>query len=225
MTAKTEHVLLVAGAPLDVELDALRRLADIADLVVAVDSGADALWQIGVTPALLIGDMDSIAPEVLNAYQAAETEIKTYNRDKDATDFELALALPDLTGAARLTAVGVLGGRLDHELAAIGTVMGYFEQFDVPVHILHDQQSVFLLNGSSSTTDCIKLLADQIALTSAVSVIAWNCDAEVSIKGLKWQLDHAIIKANGSLGVSNESLGIAATITVHSGTVLLILTF
>jgi len=66
---KDRHVLIVVrGAEYKDDLAALRRsgyLAEQRPLLVAVDGGADALLEIGQTPDVIIGDMDSVSERAL----------------------------------------------------------------------------------------------------------------------------------------------------------------
>lgn len=66
---KGRHVLIVVrGAEYKEDLDTLRRsgyLGEMKPLLVGVDGGADALLEIGQTPDLIIGDMDSVSERAL----------------------------------------------------------------------------------------------------------------------------------------------------------------
>lgn len=68
---KGRHVLIVVrGADYKQDLDTLRRsgyLAEMHPLLVGVDGGADALLEIGHTPDLIIGDMDSVSERALRS--------------------------------------------------------------------------------------------------------------------------------------------------------------
>lgn len=66
---KDRHVLIVVrGADYKEDLDTLRRsgyLAEMKPLLIGVDGGADALLEIGHTPDVIIGDMDSVSERAL----------------------------------------------------------------------------------------------------------------------------------------------------------------
>jgi uncharacterized membrane-anchored protein len=66
---KDRHVLIVVrGAEYKDDLDTLRRsgyLGEMRPLLVGVDGGADAHLEIGHTPDLIIGDMDSVSERAL----------------------------------------------------------------------------------------------------------------------------------------------------------------
>ena len=84
--------------------------------VVAADSGLAEANRLGVRVDLLVGDMDSVRPGDLEAYERAGGEVQRHPEDKDATDLDLAITAAIVAGAARLTVVGGDGGRLDHLL-------------------------------------------------------------------------------------------------------------
>jgi uncharacterized membrane-anchored protein len=66
---KGRHVLIVVrGAEYKDDLDTLRRsgyVGEMSPLLIGVDGGADALLEIGQTPDLIIGDMDSVSERAL----------------------------------------------------------------------------------------------------------------------------------------------------------------
>jgi uncharacterized membrane-anchored protein len=69
LVMKDRHVLIVVrGAEYKEDLETLRRsgyLGEMKPLLVGVDGGADALLEIGHTPDLIIGDMDSVSERAL----------------------------------------------------------------------------------------------------------------------------------------------------------------
>ena len=87
-----------------------------ADLVLAADRGLEAFHFAGLTPDMLIGDMDSVAPEVLARYEGklAEHRLSCIKDDTDGVD---ALDVAIRRKADRVTFLGALGGRLDNALA------------------------------------------------------------------------------------------------------------
>jgi uncharacterized membrane-anchored protein len=69
LVMKDRHVLIVVrGAEYKEDLETIRRsgyLGEMKPLLVGVDGGADALLEIGHTPDLIIGDMDSVSERAL----------------------------------------------------------------------------------------------------------------------------------------------------------------
>ena len=83
------RAVVVAGSDLAAKLDAA--VLASAELLIAVDGGADSLAAIGVTPALLVGDLDSISPRTRKSLEAQGVETVILATDKDETDTEAAL--------------------------------------------------------------------------------------------------------------------------------------
>ena len=90
------------------------------DLIIAVDGGIRHPRLSGITPDILIGDLDSIDPVDLEWCQSQQVEIRKYPKEKNETDFELALDHAVGSVAGVVIVYGALGGRIDHALANIG---------------------------------------------------------------------------------------------------------
>ena len=89
-----------------------------ADLVIAADSGLAAFDAAGLEPDLLVGDMDSVPPEILRKYEGRLQE-RRLNCIKDDTDGVDAMDIAIAQGAETIRLLGALGGRLDHALANV----------------------------------------------------------------------------------------------------------
>ena len=111
-------VIVTGAAPLDA-----RAVAAIPShaIVIAADGGLDHARAAGLTPAGLIGDLDSVSEEGL-AWAKQHATIQRHPIDKDATDTELAVAFAAGMNPARVVMVAGGGDRLDHTLAAIGAL-------------------------------------------------------------------------------------------------------
>lgn len=88
------------------------------DLVVAADGGTQHALAAGITPAHVIGDLDSLSPELHGMLNAAGTVIHAHPPAKDETDLELALLWAvQQSDVTQIIVLGALGGRPDQELA------------------------------------------------------------------------------------------------------------
>jgi len=88
-----------------------------ADFVIAADSGLEHAQRLGVNVDLLVGDLDSVGADALEAAVAAGVDVEKHPTAKDATDLELAFDAAIRRGARTVLVVGGHGGRLDHLLA------------------------------------------------------------------------------------------------------------
>ena len=87
------------------------------DLVIAVDSGLERVRVLGLKPDLIIGDMDSVEPELLQLHPNT-TQLR-HPADKNETDTELAIHYALDAGASEIVLLGAVGDRLDHTLANV----------------------------------------------------------------------------------------------------------
>ena len=93
------------------------------DAVIAVDGGLAAADALGVCPTHLVGDFDTIRPDILEKYRnRPDVRVHAYDPEKDNTDTDIAvlLAIRLCEGKekeSKIHILGALGSRADHMLA------------------------------------------------------------------------------------------------------------
>ena len=193
-----------------------RRILELgkADLVIAADSGAEAAVAVGLAVDVLVGDLDSITRQTLDAILDEGTMIEAHDADKDATDLELALATALRLGADEIVVVGGGGRRFDHLLGNVAVVTSRALR-EVQVRWVMERETAYVVRGGRTI---------RAADGSTFSVIPIGGDAHgVTVTGSKWTLENAMIEAGSSLGISNVAAGPALAIEVHKGTLLVVL--
>jgi thiamine pyrophosphokinase len=88
-------------------------------LVIAVDGGIRHVQALGLTPNVVIGDMDSADSVALAWAEQHNAEIKQFPTHKDETDLELALLLAAERNCDPIRVMAALGSRLDQTFANI----------------------------------------------------------------------------------------------------------
>lgn len=101
------------------DVDSCKWLLNEADIILCADGGANYAYQMDATPAYIVGDMDSILPQVMDFYKEQGVEFRRYPQRKDFTDTQLILNLIEELDADEIVFLGSLGKRLDHTLANI----------------------------------------------------------------------------------------------------------
>lgn len=212
-----EYALLVAGSPECVEPEKLARLASEATIVVAADAGADHLGRIGVLPDILVGDMDSIEPGTLAACRDARTRIVEVPRVKDESDLGLALGAIEQEGFSRVVAAAVLGGRIDHTLAAIG-VLSRASLDRVEVRGAHERMRFIGRTAERS------LLLSDIGLFPQETFSVFGCspDAVMSASGTAYEVRGLALAPFSDRGLSNVACRSDARVTADAGRILVI---
>jgi thiamine pyrophosphokinase len=142
------HAIIFVGGTLQAGKAVEKAIAS-ADLILAADSGAIIALAYGCTPALIVGDFDSLTLSeddlVKMGSQLVRAEV-----EKNETDTELAIQVALEHGAERITILGGIGGeRFDHAMANILLLAG-FET--IPIRIVDGPATCWLLRGPGSTT-------------------------------------------------------------------------
>lgn len=207
-------VVIVANGAFD-QSTAFTNLVKQADMVIAVDGGANHCQRMGLTPALLVGDFDSIDPSLLRHYKEKDIPIHRHPTSKDATDLELALDLAVQKGAGTIWLVAALGGRWDMSLS---TVM-------LAAADKYKKQNIFLLAQDSS----MQILRPEKTYTisgtpgQTVSFLPLKNDVHgVTLTGFEYPLASQSISFGSSLGVSNVLNKSSASVQFREGLLLCI---
>jgi thiamine pyrophosphokinase len=132
--------------------EAVRDLLQPDDLILAADGGSNHCRALGVTPAVLIGDLDSVTEDDLAFWKEAGTRIIQHNPDKDENDLELALLYAKEKGAQDVLILGGLGGRWDQTLANI-LLPAYEKLAGLSISFWDDGQWLYLHSGRRARGD------------------------------------------------------------------------
>jgi len=208
-----ETVVVITGAG-TLPPDVVRRVPHHA-LVIAADGALDHALAAGLTPAGLVGDMDSISVEGLE-WARRHATIERHDPDKDHTDTELTLRMAADLNPARLIMIGA-GGRLDHMLAAIGA-LGQVRLTGIPtVEAWWADQWIRVVHGPGQA-----ML--ELPPGSTLSLLAMHgpC-AGVTITGVRWPLHQAELAPLVGVGVSNVALDDRVTVRVSSGVLTIVI--
>ncbi len=180
------------------------------DTIVAADGGTRHALMAGLTPAHIIGDLDSLEPALRTRLEAAGTLFHIHPPAKDETDLELALLWAAAQAAEQIIVLGALGGRPDQALANL---------LLLALPALAGRKVV--LAGGGWTIRCIRggeTLALRGQPGDVVSLLPLGGDARgVSTTGLRYLLHDETLRFGPARGVSNELVGEEATVMVKKG--------
>jgi thiamine pyrophosphokinase len=209
------RVVFVAHGEAGDEGWARERLA-AADRVIAADGGAATARRLGRPAEEVIGDLDSLDPAEARAAIAAGAVLHRRPRDKDETDFELALQLAVRRGATTIEVIGALGGaRLDHALANV-LALAQPSLEGLAISLGDGRHEVRLLRGPAT----LELTGRSHDL---VTLLPLSERAEgITTRGLRYPLHDEALELGRTRGVSNELLDRAAAISLRRGVLLVV---
>lgn len=182
----SEPITLVGAGQIAVgDLD---RCLALAPGLVAADGGAAHCLAQGRVPRAVIGDMDSLAPDL----RAAIPDDRFHAiGEQDSTDFEKALSR---IAAPLVLAVGFLGARVDHQLAALNVLV----RQAAPRCILIGEHEVIFHLPAPVHLDLQP--GDVVSLFPLAPVTGRS-------SGLEWPIDGLQLAPQGRVGTSNRALG------------------
>ncbi len=201
------HCVILANGEYG-NLEAYRRIFKEGDIILCADGGANYAYKLELIPAFIIGDMDSILPEVREFYEAKGVPLQKYSSRKDFTDTQLALNIAQAQGATEIILLGTLGKRLDHTLSNLyggidmvkkGMKVSHFSP-ECWVHIVNKEIEIEGARG-----DIISVLA--------LSSVALG----VTETGFRYKLENAMLENGNPYAISNVLEGIRGKITVQEG--------
>lgn len=184
LTSATGITLVGGGA---VDPNQLAAACALAPLVAAADSGADTALSLGVDPMAVIGDLDSLSPSAMDKLPGRIHRID----EQDSTDFEKCLRR---LSAPFIVAVGFGGPRVDHALAAFGTLV---RRIGPPT---------VLMSGDDVVLACPPQIATDLPVGTRLSLFPMG-RAIVRGTGLRWPTDGIVFAPDGRVGTSNEISG------------------
>lgn len=179
-----------------------------SDYIIAADGGYSYLREAGITPHVVIGDMDSVSE------MPVHEQVIRLPREKDDTDMMAAIKLAIEKGCNSFHIYGGTGGRMDHTIANIQSV-AYITKTGAEGY-LYDKDMVLTAVADGS-------LEFEEVCEGMLSVFSLSDAAEgVTLTGLKYLLNDAQVTNSFPVGISNEFIGVKSRITVKKGMLLVL---
>lgn len=181
------------------------------DYIICADRGYAYCSLMNVVPNLVLGDFDSYSGRI-----SPKCEIMRYPIEKDDTDTMLAVKEAIRRGYREILMVGMLGGRLDHTLANIQTLV-YAVQHGETAQIIDKGCRITVIKSGQSVTVPYER-------GFHFSVFCHSDSASgVNIRHAKYELENGQITNGFPIGVSNSFLpGEDAQVSVEEGILVIV---
>ena len=167
-----------------------RNILKSAVTILCTDGGADKLKNLELQPDIILGDMDSLTL-ARGSYNCEIIELT----DQSKTDLEKSLEWCYENGIGQLSLVGFSGGQDDHNMAALWTLVSFFEKMELTFY------------SNSSKIKCVKGDTRIDSFTGqTISIIPTKENIEISVSGLKYSINKSILKPP-SFGTRNSAKG------------------
>lgn len=185
------------------------------DLIICCDGGLNFAFNEGITPHLIIGDFDSVSPQVLDFFEKKDIKINRFPQEKDYTDMEICVEFAAaLDHVDEILIFGGLGGRFDHSLANANILKRAVDK-GVTARLIDTNNTVYLIKDEITLSAEAGTFVSLIPLSQTV--------VGVTTAGLYYPLDNAEMHIGVSVGVSNKMVDETASVSIKSGYLFVIL--
>jgi thiamine pyrophosphokinase len=182
-------------------------------LIICCDGGARHVQYSRIKPDVIIGDMDSIDPALLESYSAQGIKIIKHPANKDFTDTELALDYAVSLKPEAIYIWGALGGRIDHTLANVFLLCRGQEK-GIRTYLVDEYGEAFVLDKEATFINETGKTVSLLALSPEVTGI--------TLSGFLYPLKEGTLVMGESRGISNVINDARAGINIRQGKLLVI---
>ena len=182
------------------------------DKIIAVDSGANALYEYDSVPDFIIGDFDSIDQSILAYYKNCSNVIRS-PIEKDETDTELAICKANELDATEVVLLGATGSRLDHTLGNI-FLLKKAKECGMLCTLIDDTQEISLVQNKKEFFSMQGKTISLISLTEKTT--------DIRTEGCYYPLNGESLTLGETRGISNIIKEEYASVTIGRGELLVI---
>lgn len=182
----------------DMGSDLLRAWADSAEFIIAADGAADRLAAIGVSPNIIVGDMDGMTTD------PGSIEV-VRDEDPSGTDCDKLLRWVRQHDFSNFTLVNIEGDLLDHVMATLSSCAAFRKTMRIALR--RGVGWVF--------TGPLQVNVDPQARISLIPITACH---GVKLHGVQWRLDNAELEPGGRVSVSNAATDGFVQASISRGT-------
>ncbi|MCB8921778.1 MAG: thiamine diphosphokinase [Ardenticatenaceae bacterium] len=184
--------------------------------IIAADGGTRHLLALGIFPDVVVGDMDSLSPEVAAWLETAVVQHIRFPVQKDETDLELALLHAAAQYEGDILVFGAFGGRVDQALGNI-FLLAHPTLYGRCVELVDRFQRLRLINAADGVAEVHGRSGDTLSL------IPLGVDVQIrATTGLAWSLQQETLAFGPARGISNQMTADVATIAVGYGRLICI---
>lgn len=171
--------------------------------IIAADGAANSLHQLGISPQIIIGDLDSVTASI------REKNNVLYCPDQHSSDFQKSLQYLKENELLPAIVVGINGGYLDHILNNINIFLETDSVLYAPP-----------MMGYVLKENAYKVFS--LPLNTKISLMGIP-SASITSNGLKWELNEFTLSFPGNNSCFNRTLKSSIQIQVHQGSALILI--
>jgi thiamine pyrophosphokinase len=202
------HTVIVANGTLSNPQSARRKIEG-AVRVIAANGGAQHCRDLQVVPDLVVGDLDSLTPEMVEALRASGARIERHPSHKDETDLEIAVRRALEDGAQQVIVLGAMGARWDQSIANL--LLLAHPDHAADIRLIDHRHELSIVRGGET-----RQLQGTPGDTVSLLPLAGDA-AGIRTKGLEYPLKGDTLHFGSTRGVSNVLQNAEASVSLEHG--------
>ena len=180
--------------------------------IIAADGAANYLYNLGLRPSYIVGDLDSFKVE---SHNCSDVEIVQY-KNQNYCDFEKSLLVIKKNNLFPTLVVGVFGGEADHVINNLNCLVKYSNKCSM---VFYDESNLRKPKWGTPTSSSLAFNTQKGAV---ISIFPYP-RAVISSKGLVWELQNQELLQNVKSSIRNRANSLRVDIKIHSGKVIIIM--
>ena len=205
MSKNNKHVLIIANGQ-EPKKPLLEKLVSETDIIIAADGGSNICFQNSIYPDFIIGDLDSINPEVKIHFHDSEIIPRP---DQNSSDLEKALEFSKSLNPLQVCVTAVFGKRSDHSMANLFALQDFAKYF--PLEFYDDAGKMSVISKNNKLN---------LAKNTIISLFSFKPVFGVTLAGFEFNLQNKDFP-HGFNGLSNKILFPPAMVQIKSGSLIL----
>jgi thiamine pyrophosphokinase len=175
----------------------LRLKSQVAGVrVIAADGGIAHAESLDLLPELWVGDFDSAGAELKAKYCNVPQHI--FPAEKDASDGDIAISEALRRGATAIMLVGGFGGQFDHALTNVAMLLALAKR-EIPCMMTSGHEEAHPL--------AFEVYINGVEPGTRLSVVPMSDVKGLTLRGVKWPLEHKNVPFGATLTLSNVVTG------------------
>lgn len=175
--------------------------------IICADGGANKARAFGITPHVIIGDLDSITRQTRKYFSSVPIIHLT---DQNSTDLEKALNYLLTNKFSSATVIGATGDRPDHTMANFSILLKY-----------HRKMSLIFLDERCTVEVIQRRITFPAVIGQQISLVPMGRCTGIVTRGLKYPLRREALEPGVREGSSNEASSAQVSVSLKSGPLLL----
>jgi thiamine pyrophosphokinase len=181
------------------------------DYIICADGGANKIHDLGITPNVIIGDLDSVSKKLLTKYPNCEV---IHITNQHSTDLEKALWHAITLKSENIYIFAAVGSRIDHTL----TNLNMLKKF-------HKYAHIELISNRAKLLYINKPTEFKLPSCSIVSLFPLGLVKNVTLKGFRFPLKNEDLEFGVRDGQSNLTKGYKQRIMFEQGELFVTINF